>query len=150
MTKAAPKGVGRDANPIDGDVIEFWAWIRDGKVNAGPEGVFTGKVREVGGVSTTVEFRSGAEARELGHETFKGCEVARSAALALSELVHGLTTDEAFAIDVRQIIRALGGVPPENERCVLTVIGALRSAVIDAQVKALVDATYETRTMRVK
>ena len=124
--------------------------IRDGKVSAGPEGVITAAVRQVGDVTTTVQFRTGAEARELGHETFGGCEVARKAALALGDLVQGRGVDEVLAIDVRQVIEAIGGVPVENERCVLTVIGALRGALIDAQVTALVQATYESRTMRVK
>jgi hypothetical protein len=150
VTKDEISGIGRDANPIDGDSVVFRVWIRDGKVAAGAEGIRTGMISQVGDVTTNVEFRTGAEARELGHETFGGCEVARRAALALGQLVYGRSADEVLAINARQVIDAIGGVPVENERCVLTVIGALRSAVIDAQVSALVQATYESRTMRVK
>jgi hypothetical protein len=150
VTRPEISGIGRDANPIDGDSIIFRVWIHDGKVAAGAEGIRTGMVRQVGDVTTNVEFHTGAEARELGYETFGGCEVARKAALALNQLVSGRTADEVLAINVRQVIEAIGGVPVENERCVLTVIGALRSALIDAQMSALVQATYESRTMRVK
>lgn len=150
MTKREARGTGRDANPLDGDSVVFFAAIRDGKVWAGPTEILTGMYRQTGDVRTTVQFRSGAEARQLGHETFRGCEVSRNAALALGQLVAGRTVEEVFDIQVGQLIEELGGVPVENERCVLTVLGAMRSAVIDAQVTALVDATYEVRTMRPK
>jgi hypothetical protein len=148
------RGVGRDANPIDGDHITFWAYIRDGKVAAGADEIITTVVREVrtpGGLSdpTTIDVTTGAQAKAYG-ETFRGCEVARRAAIAVNKMVEGRTAEEVFALDVGKLIAAIGGVPAENERCVLTVIGALRAALIDAQVKALVDATYESRKLRVK
>ena len=145
------RGVGRDANPSDGDLIVIEVEIRDGKVvTVGTPGRLVGRMEWEVGNPRTVELRAGIEARELGGDTFGGCEVARRAALALGQLVYGRSADEVLAINTRQVIKAIGGVPVENERCVLTVIGALRSAVIDAQVSALVQATYESRTMRVK
>lgn len=145
------KGIGRDANPADGDRIVIEVGIRDGKVvSVAPEGIIVGMVKEIGGVTTTVEFETAAEARSTGHETFGGCETARRAAVALFPLARDLPIEEALAVGVRDLILATGEVQPENERCVLTVIGAFRIALINVHVAALAEASVEVKRLRVK
>ena len=65
-----------------------------------------------------------------------GCDAALRAGEALQRLARGRTTEQAREIGVPQLARAMGGVDEEDERCVLTVIGALRAAVLDAHVRA--------------
>ena len=145
------KGIGRDANPVDGDRIVLEVGIRDGKVvRIAPEGIIVGVMEQVGGVTRAVEFETGAEARTSGHETFGGCETARRAVLALYPLARDLPIEEALAVGVRDLIAATGEGQPENERCVLTVIGAFRIALINVHVAALAEASVEVKRLRVK
>ncbi len=67
--------------------------------------------------------------------TTDGCGGARAAAAALTRLAGGRSPEEAAALRVEDILRAVGGLPPEQERCALMAIGALRAALIDARVK---------------
>jgi hypothetical protein len=97
-----------------------------------------------------VELSAGIEARELGGDTFGGCEAARRAAEVLGPLVIRRSVDEGLAIRVEDLLRAMGDVPAENERCVLTVLGALRSALIDVHIAELAEATTEAKRLRVK
>ena len=64
-----------------------------------------------------------------------GCDAALRAGDTLSWLARGRTAEEAREIGVPQLASAMGGVGDENERCVLTAIGALRAAVLDAHVR---------------
>ena len=82
--------------------------------------------------------------------SFAGCDTGRLATLALGRLAQGKTAEAAFAISVAELLIAIGYVPSENERCVLTAIGALRSALIDAQVAALAEATIEAKKLSLK
>jgi hypothetical protein len=148
------RGVGRDANPIDGDLIVIEVEIRDGKVvTVGPPGRLVGRMDvyqwEVGN-PRMVELRAGIEARELGGDTFGECETARQAARVLGPLVIRRTVEEALAIRVEDLFRAMDFVPVENERCVLTVLGALRSALIDVHIAELAEATTDAKRLRVK
>ena len=130
------KGIGRDANPIDGDRIVLEVGIRDGKVvRIAPEGIILGVMEQVGGIT---------------RETFGGCETARRAALALYPLARDLPIEEALTVGVRDLIAATGEVQPEHERCVLTVIGAFRIALINIHVAALAEASVEVKRLRVK
>ncbi|OLC21440.1 MAG: hypothetical protein AUH33_01920 [Chloroflexi bacterium 13_1_40CM_68_21] len=67
-----------------------------------------------------------------------GCAAALRAGDTLQRLARGRTTEEAREIGVPQLARAMGGVDAEDERCVLTAIGALRAAVLDAHVRGTV------------
>ena len=67
-----------------------------------------------------------------------GCAAALRAGDTLQRLARGRTTEEAREIGVPQLARAMGGVDAEDERCVLTAIGALRAAVLNAHVRGTV------------
>jgi hypothetical protein len=145
------KGVGRDANPIDGDHVVIEVEIRDGKVfTLAPQGLIVGRMEWVGGVGKMVEVATWVEARELAGDTFGGCDTSRRAARAVWSLAGGRSIEEVLAIGVGDVIVAMGGASPENERCVLTVLGALRSAVIDVHVAELAEATVDARRLRFK
>lgn len=66
-----------------------------------------------------------------------GCEVSTKASAALTRLARGRSRSEALAIGVADVTGQIGPVDGEQERCVLTAIGALRAAIVDAHVKAL-------------
>lgn len=143
------KGVGRQVDPLDGDEVVIELSVRDAKiVTMGASGVSAGLVTSVGGDARWVSFKTGAEARAFGGETFAGCETARRAALVLYKVFLGREIDDALAITVGDVIAKMPGDRPENERCVMTVIEAVRGALIDAQVRALAEAVVEVRGLR--
>jgi NifU-like protein len=145
------KGRGSDANPLDGDRITIEIVVKDGKLAAvDPEGLVVATTKQVGEATTTVAFETVADANAAGGNAFKGCRTAWLASKTLVRLAHGRTVEDAFAIHVGELIAAMGHVPAENERCVLTVVSALRSALIDAHVASLAQATVEAKRMRVK
>jgi hypothetical protein len=135
-------------NPVDGDDVVINLGIRDGKVAyIGAEGIRTGAMVWAGGVRETVSFNTGAEARAHGGETFTGCETARDAGLVLADLFMGRAIDDALAVGLREVIAKMRG-EVRSDSCVATVLGAVRRAVIDAQVTALAEATVEARALR--
>ncbi|MEP7003158.1 MAG: iron-sulfur cluster assembly scaffold protein [Chloroflexota bacterium] len=73
--------------------------------------------------------------REVRFRTF-GCTAAIASASILSELVTGLNTAEAAALEPADVLNALGGLPQRKEACALMAIGALRAALLDARVRA--------------
>lgn len=80
----------------------------------------------------TVRVRDGRVA-EARFRTF-GCVAAIASASALTELANGRTVAEARALGPGDVIGALGGLPPRKEACALMAIGALRAALVDAEV----------------
>lgn len=82
----------------------------------------------------TVRFRDG-RVEEARFRTF-GCVAAIASASALTELVSGRTAEEARALEPADLIATLGGLPARKEGCALMAVGALRAAIVDAQVRA--------------
>jgi hypothetical protein len=146
------KGIGRDANPIDGDHVTIVVEVSDGKIaSVATHSIDTAAVTYEFGRVMPVHFRRDEETDPPGGDTFDGCEAARRAALAVGRLARGKTVDEAMAINVRDVILSMDQyVAPENERCVLTALGALRSALIDVHVAQLAEATVDVHRLRVK
>jgi hypothetical protein len=143
------KGVGKQVDPLDGDKVIIEVGVRDGKiVTIGVDGLRTGLVTSASGVSQSIWFRTGAEARTLGGETFAGCETARRAALVLHKVFIGREIAEAMAISASDVIAKMPGECPESEGCVPTVIEAVRRALIDVQIRALAEAVVEVRSLR--
>lgn len=140
------KGVGRALNPLDADAIVIELGVRDGKIAyIGADGIRTGVMTVVGDVRQEVWFKTGAEARAHGGETFGGCETARRAALVLFKVFIGRTGEESLAVGPSELIAKMDGGPPENERCVTTILEAVRNALIDSQVTTLARAIVEVR-----
>lgn len=84
--------------------------------------------------SITVRVRDG-RVEDLRFRTF-GCVAAIASASALTELVKGRAVEDARATSPAAVIAALGGLPARKEGCALMAVGALRAALVDAQVKA--------------
>jgi NifU-like protein involved in Fe-S cluster formation len=68
-----------------------------------------------------------------------GCDSIGLMVRSVEELAHRKTEDEAWMIDVAAVKRAMVAVSAESERCALTAVGALRSALVDARVRARVE-----------
>ncbi len=64
-----------------------------------------------------------------------GCAGARASAAAVARLARGRSPDAAAALRVEDVLKAVGGLPPGQERCALVAVGALRAALVDARVK---------------
>ena len=69
--------------------------------------------------------------------TASGCEVSTKASSALARLARGRARSEALGINPADLTAQIGPVDQERERCVLTAIGALRAAIVDAHVRAI-------------
>jgi NifU-like protein involved in Fe-S cluster formation len=66
-----------------------------------------------------------------------GCEVSTKASSALARLARGRGRADALGIDIPAVTAQIGRIDEDDERCVLTAIGALRAAIVDAHVKAI-------------
>ncbi len=61
--------------------------------------------------------------------TVQGCPPSIAAGSALTELIIGLTADEARQLKPADVTRALEGLPRNKEHCSVLAIDALRSAM---------------------
>jgi nitrogen fixation NifU-like protein len=80
----------------------------------------------------TVRIADGRVA-EAKFKTF-GCSAAIASASMVTTLAIGRPVAEAAAISVGELLKALGGLPPNKEGDALMAVGALRSALADATV----------------
>ena len=64
-----------------------------------------------------------------------GCTAAIASASVLTELATGLDPAAAAKIMPADILVTLGGLPERKEPCALMAIGALRGALLDAQIR---------------
>ncbi len=58
-----------------------------------------------------------------------GCVAAIASASMLTEMVKGMTIDEALTISKESVAEKLGGLPEKKLKCSLTCVDALRSAL---------------------
>jgi nitrogen fixation NifU-like protein len=68
--------------------------------------------------------------RDVKFETF-GCAAAIATSSMATEMVKGLTIDEALKVTNRDVAGELGGLPPQKLHCSLLAEEALRAAVMD-------------------
>lgn len=93
-------GVGREGNPVCGDLMEMFIKVRDGRI-------------------VDVKFR-----------TF-GCGAAIATSSMATEMVKGMTIEEALKLRRKDIADALGGLPSNKMHCSNLAVDALRSALYD-------------------
>jgi hypothetical protein len=65
-----------------------------------------------------------------------GCDALGRAARELSDMAQGRSPQVVSRIAPRQLIERLG-LAPDDERCALTAIAALRAAIVDAHTRTL-------------
>lgn len=88
------------------------------------------------GDRTTITVRlDGDRIAEARFRTF-GCVAAIASASLLTEIVSGKGIAEARVLGPGEVIAALGGLPARKEGCALMAIGALRAALVDADMRA--------------
>jgi nitrogen fixation NifU-like protein len=92
-------GVGEVGNPRCGDVMKIYLDVDENEV-----------------------------IRDVKFETF-GCAAAIATSSMATEMVKGLTIDEALKITNRDVAKELGGLPSEKLHCSLLAEEALRAAV---------------------
>lgn len=63
----------------------------------------------------------------------KGCPPSIAAGSVLTEMIRGLTLDEARALVPRDVTQALGTLPRHKEHCSILAIDALRAALAQYQ-----------------
>jgi nitrogen fixation NifU-like protein len=92
-------GVGEVGNPRCGDVMKIYLDVDENEV-----------------------------IRDVKFETF-GCAAAIATSSMATEMVKGLTIEQALKITNREVAGELGGLPPEKLHCSLLAEEALRAAV---------------------
>ncbi len=64
-----------------------------------------------------------------------GCGASIACGSVVTELVKGKTVEEAFAIEDKDILSVLGGLPEENIHCAMLAVETLRAALEDYKSK---------------
>jgi nitrogen fixation NifU-like protein len=94
-------GVGEVGNPRCGDVMKIYLDVDENEV-----------------------------IRDVKFETF-GCAAAIATSSMATEMVKGMTIDEALKVTNRDVASELGGLPPQKLHCSLLAEEALRAAILD-------------------
>ena len=71
---------------------------------------------------------------DVSFETF-GCASAIASSSMVTEMVKGLTIDEALAISNKDVVKALGGLPPQKIHCSLLAEEGIQAAIEDYRSK---------------
>lgn len=91
------------------------------------------------GDHVTIELEISNGVVSITRAVADGCDSIGLMVRSVEELAHRKTEDQAWMIDVAAIKRAMVAVSDESERCALAAVGALRSALVDARVRARVE-----------
>lgn len=113
-------GVGETGNPTCGDIMKIYLQIdqRPISLEAG------GKKQEA-----TEEFIS-----DVKFQTF-GCGAAVATSSRITEMVKGMTVDEAEKVTNAEVASSLGGLPPIKMHCSNLAANALQAAIKDYRSK---------------
>ena len=106
-----------------------------------------GKIRQADGVGEVGNLVCGDIMRlyikvkeevieDVKFETY-GCAAAIATSSVVSEMAKGKKIDEVLKMNNRDIIRALGGLPPIKIHCSLLALEALKAAIGDYKKKSL-------------
>jgi nitrogen fixation NifU-like protein len=119
-------GVGKVGNIVCGDVM--WLYIKVAKNKAGKETI-----------------------KDIKFETF-GCVAAIATSSAITDIAKGMTLEEAYKIDKKEIVNKLGGLPPVKLHCSVLAADALVEAVYDyyTKQKRAISAGLEEKHQRIQ
>ena len=103
-----PDAVGREGNPVCGDVMKMY--LKIGRKKAG-------------------EVKDGEEfIEDIKFETL-GCAAASAVSSALTEIAKGKTLNEALKLKKDDIVEDLGGLPAPKVHCSMLGVDALHKAI---------------------
>lgn len=71
---------------------------------------------------------------DISFETF-GCASAIASSSMVTEMVKGMTLDEALAISNKEVVNALGGLPPQKIHCSVLAEEGIQAAIEDYRSK---------------
>jgi len=71
---------------------------------------------------------------DVSFETF-GCASAIASSSMVTEMVKGMTLDEALALSNKEVVNALGGLPPQKIHCSVLAEEGIRAAIEDYRSK---------------
>jgi len=119
------------------DLGSFSATARDHAVNPrnrGPLEVFDGHARITGPCGDTMEFWLSAPGAEVEKAAFitDGCGPSLACGSMATCLAERKPVEDAAALRQRDILDALGGLPPEFEHCALLAADTLKAACQDS------------------
>lgn len=84
------------------------------------------------GDTTTVYIKlDGRTIKDISFQTY-GCAAAIASSSVLTDLVKGMTIDEALKVSKSDIVEELGGMPAEKVHCSLLAEDALKEALAKA------------------
>jgi Mrp family chromosome partitioning ATPase len=103
--------------------------------NYGPLDRWDGHGRVTGPCGDTMEFWVEISDRQISRATFitDGCGPSLAAGSMATELATGKLVKEAFQIEQKDVLRALGGLPKDSEHCALLATNTLKAAIRDCQ-----------------
>ncbi len=98
--------------------------------NHGPLKDFNGHARITGPCGDTMEFWLMVQNDEVSRVSFitDGCGSSHACASMLTTLAEGKHIEDAAAFRQKDILNALGGLPPEREHCALLAANTLKAA----------------------
>lgn len=71
---------------------------------------------------------------DAGFETF-GCASAIASSSVLTDMIKGMTVDEALEVTNKKVIEVLGGLPPQKIHCSVLAEQAIKAAIEDYKAK---------------
>ena len=71
---------------------------------------------------------------DISFETF-GCASAIASSSMVTEMVKGMTLDQALAISNKEVVNALGGLPPQKIHCSVLAEEGIQAAIEDYRSK---------------
>jgi hypothetical protein len=111
--------------------------------------MFVGRlIYTAGGQLVFREFETVDEASAHG-DRFGGCDTARKAARHIHVVFGRLSLDDALAVTLDDLVKAMGGVAPRGRWCAAAVLQAVRRALIDIRTRTLAEEIVEIRHARV-
>ena len=87
-------------------------------------------------IEMDVDLRNGTVA--VTRMDLRCCDAGMRAAKQLSRLAYGQSPEDAARVEARDLIARLE-LGPDEERCALTAIAALRAALVDAHVTEMAE-----------
>ena len=106
-----------------------------------------GAARVIGPCGDTMQMQIKVDGDYIKASKFitDGCGASIACGSVVTEMVKGKTIEEAFNVEDKDILSALGGLPEENLHCSVLAVNTLRAALEDYNNKKRVKKQEEKR-----